>query len=167
MFEIIFNVFYVIVAIAMTVLILLQRGPGATAGASFGGGASATVFGARSASGFMGRSTWTLATIFLLMSLGMAWHLSRQATSTGEDLGVMGAVVEQQKAASEVPALTVPAATTSPATTPSDVPAVPAAAAGEQAAPEAVKAAASTAIDADQKKGEEQADENVKATESP
>lgn len=161
MFEIIFNVFYVIVAVSMTVLILLQRGPGATAGASFGGGASATVFGARSASGFMGRSTWTLATIFLLMSLGMAWHLSHRATSAGDDLGVMGAVVEEQKAASEMPSLEVPASATPSAATmaPSEVPAVPVA--------DAPKTAASAAIDADQKGAEKQADENVKATESP
>ena len=39
------NIFYVLIAIAMIALILMQRGAGAAAGASFGGGASGTVFG--------------------------------------------------------------------------------------------------------------------------
>ena len=37
------NVVYVLVAIAMIGLILMQRGSGAQAGSGFGGGASATV----------------------------------------------------------------------------------------------------------------------------
>ena len=41
------NVLYVLVAIAMIGLILMQRGSGAQAGSGFGGGASATVFGSR------------------------------------------------------------------------------------------------------------------------
>ena len=43
------NIFYVLIAIAMVVLILIQKGAGATAGAAFGSGASGTVFGARGA----------------------------------------------------------------------------------------------------------------------
>ena len=41
-----FNVIYVIVAIVMIGLILMQKGAGAQAGSSFGAGASGTVFGA-------------------------------------------------------------------------------------------------------------------------
>ncbi len=38
---------HVAIAIALVALILLQQGKGADAGASFGGGASQTVFGSR------------------------------------------------------------------------------------------------------------------------
>ena len=51
------NVLYVLVAIAMIGLILMQRGSGAQAGSGFGGGASATVFGSRGASNFLSKST--------------------------------------------------------------------------------------------------------------
>ena len=53
----IFNVVYVLVALGMIILILLQRGAGAAAGSGFGGGASGTVFGARGATTFLSRST--------------------------------------------------------------------------------------------------------------
>ena len=59
----------IIVAILLVVLILLQQGKGATAGASFGGGASETVFGARGSANFLSTTTAVFATIFLFNSL--------------------------------------------------------------------------------------------------
>ena len=96
------NIIYVLVAIAMTVLILLQRGAGASAGSGFGAGASATVFGARGSANFLSKSTAILATVFFVLSMGMAVYASRNANSVDpvDDLGVMGAVPVQ----SEVPA---------------------------------------------------------------
>jgi len=44
--------------------ILVQRGPGATAGSAFGSGASGTVFGAKGSSSFLSKSTAVLATYF-------------------------------------------------------------------------------------------------------
>ena len=73
MFTIIAQVFYVLIAAAMIALILMQRGAGADAGSGFGGGASATVFGARGSSNFLSRSTAVLAGLFFLLSLGMAY----------------------------------------------------------------------------------------------
>jgi preprotein translocase subunit SecG len=75
------NIFHVLVAIAMVAFILLQRGPGATAGAAFGSGASGTVFGARG------------ATLFCLISLTMAVFVSRTGTQPETDLGVVEAPV--------------------------------------------------------------------------
>ena len=63
------NVLYVLVAIAMIGLILMQRGSGAQAGSGFGGGASATVFGSRGASNFLSTSTKWLAIAFFAISL--------------------------------------------------------------------------------------------------
>ncbi len=84
------NIFHVLVAIAMVAFILVQRGPGATAGAAFGSGASGTVFGSRGAGSFLSRSTWVLATLFCLISLVMAVLVSRDLSTPETDLGVVG-----------------------------------------------------------------------------
>jgi len=85
------NVFHVLVAIAMVAFILVQRGPGATAGAAFGSGASGTVFGARGAGSFLSRSTWVLAAAFCVISLTMAVVVARNLAAPEVDLGVVAA----------------------------------------------------------------------------
>lgn len=87
----IFSVFYVLIAAAMIVLILMQRGDGANAGASFGGGASGTVFGARGSASFLTRTTAVLAGLFFLLSLGMGIYLSNHGVrpNARQSLGVM------------------------------------------------------------------------------
>ena len=52
----ILNVVYVLLAIAMIAMILMQRGAGAQAGSGFGAGASATVFGSRGAGNFLSKT---------------------------------------------------------------------------------------------------------------
>ena len=129
-----FNIVYVLVAIAMIALILLQRGSGAQAGSGFGGGASGTVFGARGAATFLSRSTKILAGLFFLLSLAMAWYLGNvDTTKPADDLGVMSGV--------EVPAA---ASAKTPAPTVTDVPTAPAAANDKPAAPAAAPAAEKT-----------------------
>ena len=91
------NIFHVLVAIAMVAFILVQRGPGATAGAAFGSGASGTVFGARGTGSFLSRSTWVLATLFCLISLVMAVVVSRELSQPDTDLGVIGAAVPAEE----------------------------------------------------------------------
>ena len=122
----IFNVIYVLVAIGMTVLILLQRGAGAQAGSGFGGGASGTVFGARGASTFLSRSTGVLAGLFFVLSLAMGIYLGHSGTAKpSDDLGVMSGV--------ETPAPKAPPAT--PAATDVPKPAAGAASADDKPAP--------------------------------
>jgi len=99
----IFNVVYVLVALGMIILILLQRGAGAAAGSGFGGGASGTVFGARGATTFLSRGTAVLAGLFFLLSLGMGAFLGHPGTGKpADDLGIMSGV--------ETPAPKAPAA---------------------------------------------------------
>ena len=62
-------ILYLVVSIALIAFILLQQGKGADAGASFGGGASGTVFGAAGAGNFLSRTTAVLATIFFIISI--------------------------------------------------------------------------------------------------
>ena len=71
----------VLIAIAMVAFILLQQGKGASAGAAFGSGASATVFGARGSASFLSRTTAVLATLFFINSLGLAHLASNQPTA--------------------------------------------------------------------------------------
>ena len=83
------NIFHVLIAIALVALILIQKGPGATAGAAFGSGASGTVFGARGAGNFLTKSSWVLALLFCTISLTMAVMVSRRAAQPENDLGVV------------------------------------------------------------------------------
>ena len=133
MLLLILNVVYVLLAIGMVALILMQRGAGAQAGSGFGGGASSTVFGARGASNFLSKTTKWMAITFFLISLFMAWYATRQATNRGpvqQDLGVMAqlpAAPAPKPAAGDgaVPAAPVQAPPAAPAAPASSVPAAP------------------------------------------
>lgn len=94
----ILNIFHVLVAIALVGLVLIQKGQGATAGASFGAGASATVFGSRGAGTFLTRATWVLSALFCVISLTMAVVVSRTMGVPDTDLGVMGESATQEQA---------------------------------------------------------------------
>ena len=59
----------IIVAVSLVTLVLLQHGKGADAGAAFGSGASATVFGAKGSANFLSRTTGILAVVFFGNSL--------------------------------------------------------------------------------------------------
>ncbi len=76
---------HTLIALLIIVLVLLQRGKGADAGAAFGAGASGTVFGARGSSSFFSRATAVCATAFFVSSLTLA-YLSSQATSAPASL---------------------------------------------------------------------------------
>lgn len=73
---------HIIVAIAMIGLILIQHGKGADAGASFGGGASGTVFGAAGTANFLTRTTAVLTAIFFITSLSLAVFAKQQALNS-------------------------------------------------------------------------------------
>ena len=66
-------VLHVIVSIALIIIVLLQMGKGAEAGASFGAGASQTIFGASGGGNFMSKVTAGAAIIFMLTSLSLAY----------------------------------------------------------------------------------------------
>jgi preprotein translocase subunit SecG len=81
--ETIVVVVHVIVAIGIVGLVLLQQGKGADAGASFGAGASQTVFGASGTGNFLVRATTVGATIFFVTSLSLAVFAKNQSTLGG------------------------------------------------------------------------------------
>ena len=93
---------HTLIALLIIVLVLLQRGKGADAGAAFGAGASGTVFGARGSSSFFSRATAVCATLFFVSSLTLA-YLSTQTASAPTSLLEDAPVVEVE--AEQVPEL--------------------------------------------------------------
>lgn len=73
------------IAVMIIVLVLLQRGKGADAGAAFGAGASGTVFGSRGSTSFFSRMTAILAAAFFASSLTLA-YLSTQSSGVPDSL---------------------------------------------------------------------------------
>ena len=65
-------IFHFLVAVALIGLILIQQGKGAEAGASFGAGASQTVFGSGGGWNFFSKMTALLATIFFVTIVSLA-----------------------------------------------------------------------------------------------
>ena len=68
----------VLLSISLIVLILMQHGKGADAGAAFGSGASATVFGARGSGNFLSRATTIIAVLFFVVCLSLAYISSNR-----------------------------------------------------------------------------------------
>ncbi|GGE54610.1 protein-export membrane protein SecG [Halopseudomonas oceani] len=97
MIETVIVVLHLLVAIGVVGLVLMQQGKGAEAGASFGSGASATVFGSQGSGTFLSRVTAVLATVFFLTSLGLAYYASHKADAAVEaGLPAPALQVEQQ-----------------------------------------------------------------------
>ena len=80
-------VIHVIVAIAIVGLVLLQQGKGADAGASFGAGASQTVFGSSGTGNFLVKATTIAAVIFFVTSLSLA-IIARSQSGVGATTGL-------------------------------------------------------------------------------
>lgn len=85
---------HVIIALAIIGLIMIQQGKGAEMGASFGSGASQTVFGAAGTGNFFSRTTAILVAVFFATSLVLAM-LSKESGSVQDvDMPVLETVQE-------------------------------------------------------------------------
>ena len=102
-------------ALVMIVLVLMQHGKGADMGASFGSGASGSLFGATGSANFLSRSTAVAATLFFIATLMMAYFGNRANSGDG---GLM------EKLAAPAPVASV-AAPTKPSGPISEIPGVP------------------------------------------
>lgn len=85
--ESIIIVVHILIALGIIGFVMIQQGKGADAGASFGSGASQTVFGSSGSGNFLSRSTAILATAFFLTSLALAVYAKQRATGAS-DIGV-------------------------------------------------------------------------------
>ena len=105
-------------AIAMIGLVLVQHGKGADMGASFGSGASGSLFGATGSANFLSRSTAVCATVFFIATLGLAF------LSGGSNQGASDSSVLDRPAATAAPASAAASAVV-PAPAASAGPAIP------------------------------------------
>lgn len=137
-------VIQILAALAMIGLVLVQHGKGADIGASFGGGASGSLFGATGSANFLSRATAACATLFFVCTLALAYMANRGPVG-GPGESVLDRALPAGAAASEPAPGQIPgaapgqipaAAPAAPATTPAAaVPApVPAPAASEPGA---------------------------------
>jgi preprotein translocase subunit SecG len=92
-----------IVAFLVIVLVLLQQGKGASMGAAFGSGASATLFGSRGPASFLMKLTGFIVVIFFLTSLTLGYLASRSVHS--EDALLSQAQIKQNLPVSTAPIL--------------------------------------------------------------
>ena len=104
-------------AVAMIGLVLIQHGKGADMGASFGGGASGSLFGATGSANFLSRSTAIAATVFFLCTLALAYFGNLRPQDSGSSIldraaapVAASAPASAAPAAAQIPGLVAPAA---------------------------------------------------------
>ena len=96
---------HLLVAVALIALILLQRGKGSDIGASFGAGASQTLFGSAGSGNALTRMTAWLSAVFFISSFGLA-VIADNRTADEDDLGFelpAAAVIEETASERDVP----------------------------------------------------------------
>jgi preprotein translocase subunit SecG len=108
-------------AIVMIGLVLVQHGKGADMGASFGSGASGSLFGATGSANFLSRSTAVCASVFFAATLGLAYS-ANSANSTRATSGTSALDVAVPALSASAPASD---AVLAPATPASGTPAIP------------------------------------------
>jgi preprotein translocase subunit SecG len=110
-------------ALVMIGLVLIQHGKGADMGASFGSGASGSLFGATGSANFLSRSTAVCATLFFVCTLVLVYLSQDQGRSSDGGASVLdrAAPVAPAPAASvpqgaaQIPGLQAPAPAPAPA----------------------------------------------------
>ena len=85
----------VILAVAIIVLVLLQQGKGSDLGSAFGGGSSNSLFGALGPSDFLGKLTYILVAVWLILSLLLAFLLKTDDSKDIFDENMIEEVQEQ------------------------------------------------------------------------
>ncbi len=107
-----------VAALAMIGLVLVQHGKGADMGASFGSGASGSLFGATGSANFLSRATAVCATLFFACTLGLAFmtNVPRDQAGSSQGTSVLDQAAPAASAASGAaqipgvaPAASVPA----------------------------------------------------------
>jgi len=79
--QIVLVTLHIVVSVALIVIVLLQKGRGADIGALFGG-SSQTLFGSTGGSTFFNRLTTSVAIIFMLTSLTLAYRSQRYGSDS-------------------------------------------------------------------------------------
>ena len=85
------TVICIILTVVIIAMVLLQQGKGSDLGSAFGGGSSNSMFGALGPSGFLGKLTYILVTIWLVLSMTLAYLLKHENT----DQAIEEALIEE------------------------------------------------------------------------
>ncbi|MFN2328859.1 MAG: preprotein translocase subunit SecG [Chromatocurvus sp.] len=93
---------HLVLALTIIGLILLQQGKGADMGASFGAGASQTLFGSDGSGNVLTRATAWLAALFFATSFGLAM-IATQKTRMSDELDLVIPPPVQQPARDQAP----------------------------------------------------------------
>ncbi|WP_372861737.1 preprotein translocase subunit SecG [Spongiibacter sp.] len=99
---------HVLAALAIIGLILVQQGKGADMGASFGAGASQTLFGSDGSGNVLTRATAVLATLFFVTSLSLAYVAKQRSVASDDIIDVP--VLEESREVAPIPDQEIPVA---------------------------------------------------------
>lgn len=94
-------VIYLIVALCLIGLVLIQQGKGADMGASFGAGSSATIFGSSGSGNFLTKATTWLAIAFFVISLVLG-NLTANRVKSGDEWNDLATPAEQTIPGNEI-----------------------------------------------------------------
>ena len=114
----------IMTALTMIGLVLLQHGKGADMGASFGSGASGSLFGATGSANFLSRSTAVCATVFFICTLALAFLSAGNKVRSGGDT-VLDRPSVPASAAASAPSVVIPGATIPGGAASAAIPAAP------------------------------------------
>ena len=90
------TVINVILTVVIIVMVLLQQGKGSVLGSAFGGGSSNSMFGALGPSDFLGKLTYVVVAIWLILSLLLAYLLKTENTEVIFDTPLIEEVIEEE-----------------------------------------------------------------------
>ena len=120
----------ILAALVMIGLVLIQHGKGADMGASFGSGASGSLFGATGSANFLSRSTAVCAAVFFCCTLALAYVANTRTVTSGTSVldraGVVAPASSPASGALLIPGTARSASDVAPATAPvASGPAIP------------------------------------------
>jgi len=112
----------VLLSVSLIALVLMQHGKGADAGAAFGSGASASVFGARGSGNFLSKATGVIAALFFIVCMSLAYVSSNREAPGSVIRSVTEIEIEPQPATTGENLDLPPAEESSEVNTGSDLP---------------------------------------------
>ena len=90
------TVINVILTVVIIVMVLLQQGKGSDLGSAIGGGSSNSMFGALGPSDFLGKLTYAVVAIWLILSLLLAYLLKTENSEVIFDTPLIEEVKEEE-----------------------------------------------------------------------
>ena len=85
----------IILAVLLVILVILQQGKGSDLGSAFGGGSSNSMFGALGPSNLLGRLTWIVSSLFLILAMTQAVLLKNLNTQDNLNFPEQEIVIEE------------------------------------------------------------------------